>query len=220
MAQKGFAADEITVTADGTAVFSDNAESADAAWKTQGLLPHRRVHHQRLRAVLHRREPSVRVVRQDAEDRPVQLRLLGTDRPDWVEHYAYQNGLLIWKWDTSQADNNTSQHQGIGLILPVDAHPAPLKWSDGTLMRNRIQAYDSPFSTFRRTASRCTTRTSRRRSRRRAGVPVFNDHTNTYYERRTRPPVSRSLTPTPRSRSSRSRTTAPRSTVEVGPAVK
>ena len=41
-------------------------------------------------------------------------------RPDWVEHYAYQNGLLIWKWDTSQVDNNTSQHKGTGLVLPID----------------------------------------------------------------------------------------------------
>ncbi len=33
-------------------------------------------------------------------------------RPDWVEHFPYQNGLLIWYWDTSQADNNTSEHPG------------------------------------------------------------------------------------------------------------
>lgn len=37
VAQKGFAADEITVTADGTALFSDNAESADAAWTASGF---------------------------------------------------------------------------------------------------------------------------------------------------------------------------------------
>ncbi|NEE41001.1 hypothetical protein G3M53_88435, partial [Streptomyces sp. SID7982] len=36
-------------------------------------------------------------------------------RPDWVEHYAYQNGLLVWLWDTSQKDNNTSVHPGQGL---------------------------------------------------------------------------------------------------------
>ena len=65
-----------------------------------------------------------------------------------MEHYPYQNGLLIWQWDTSQADNNVGQHPGEGLILPVDAHAKPLKWADGTLMRNRIQAYDSTFSRY------------------------------------------------------------------------
>ena len=29
-------------------------------------------------------------------------------RPDWVEHFPYQNGLLVSYWDTSQADNNES----------------------------------------------------------------------------------------------------------------
>ena len=37
-----------------------------------------------------------------------------------------------------------SQHltldQRAGLVLPVDAHPEPLHWSDGTLARPRIQS--------------------------------------------------------------------------------
>lgn len=66
-------------------------------------------------------------------------------RPDWVEHYAYQNGLLVWLWDTSQKDNNTSVHPGQGLILPIDAHAKPLKWKDGSLLRNKIQPFDAPF---------------------------------------------------------------------------
>lgn len=65
---------------------------------------------------------------------------------DWVERFPYQNGLVIWKWDTSQQDNNTGEHPGVGLILPVDAHPKALRWSDGTLMDNNLQSYDSPFT--------------------------------------------------------------------------
>ncbi|NNM44644.1 immune inhibitor A domain-containing protein [Knoellia koreensis] len=72
---------------------------------------------------------------------------LGTNRPDWVETYPYQNGLLISYWDSSQTDNNVGDHPGQGLILPVDAHPQFSHWKDGTLMRNRILSYDSTFGT-------------------------------------------------------------------------
>ncbi len=66
-------------------------------------------------------------------------------RPDWVETYPYQNGLLINYWDTSQNDNNVGDHPGKGLVLPVDAHPQFSHWPDGTLMRPRILSYDSTF---------------------------------------------------------------------------
>ncbi len=70
-------------------------------------------------------------------------------RPDWVEFFRYQDGLLISYWDESYSDNNVGDHPGGGLILPIDAHPQPLHWSDGTLMRPRIQSYDSPFGLAR-----------------------------------------------------------------------
>ena len=63
---------------------------------------------------------------------------------NWVEHFSYQDGLLISYWDNSQADNNTPQHPGQGLILPVDAHPDVLM-RGATPWRNRIQSYDSTF---------------------------------------------------------------------------
>jgi immune inhibitor A len=66
---------------------------------------------------------------------------------DKVEHFPYQDGLLVSYWDTSQADNNTGAHPGAGLILPVDANPEPRLLSDGTLLRARIAGYDAPFST-------------------------------------------------------------------------
>ncbi|WP_369169693.1 immune inhibitor A domain-containing protein [Streptomyces sp. R28] len=181
VAQKGFAADEITVTADGTALFSDNAESADAAWATKGF--------SRIGASITDDYAQYYI----AENRqyvsydktlksgPYNFGFSST-RPDWVEHYAYQNGLLIWKWDTSQADNNTSKHPGVGLVLPVDSHPTALKWSDGTLMRNRIQSYDAPFSRFRTDGMTLHNADVATRIPSRAGVPVFNDRTNTYYD--------------------------------------
>ncbi|MBK8469854.1 MAG: immune inhibitor A [Actinomycetales bacterium] len=68
-------------------------------------------------------------------------------RPDWVETYRYQPGLLIWYWDTSYGDNNVGDHPGSGLILPVDAHPTFQHWADGELMRPRILSADSTFGT-------------------------------------------------------------------------
>ena len=66
-------------------------------------------------------------------------------KPDWVEHYPYQDGLLISYWDETFTDNSVGDHPGGGLILPVDAHPTPEHWSNGQLMRQRIQTYDSTF---------------------------------------------------------------------------
>ncbi|WP_369271332.1 immune inhibitor A domain-containing protein [Streptomyces sp. R11] len=219
VAQKGFAADQITVTADGTAVFSDNAETADAAWKTKGF--------SRIGASITDDYAQYYI----AENRqyvsydktlktgPYNFGF-STTRPDWVEHYAYQNGLLIWKWDTSQADNNTSKHPGVGLVLPVDSHPAPLKWSDGTLMRNRIQSYDAPFSTYRTDGMTLHNADVATRIPSRAGVPVFNDHTSTYYSAET-PTAGVKITDTnTKIKIIKEPKDGSTITVEVGPAVK
>jgi len=64
---------------------------------------------------------------------------------NYVEHFSYQDGLLIWYWDTSQTDNSTSAHPGEGLLLPIDAHPATMYRGDGGIWRSRIQSYDSTF---------------------------------------------------------------------------
>jgi immune inhibitor A len=65
--------------------------------------------------------------------------------PDWVEHFSYQDGLLVSYWDNSYSDNGVGDHPGGGLVLPVDAHSDLLHWGDGTMMRPRIQSYDSTF---------------------------------------------------------------------------
>lgn len=66
--------------------------------------------------------------------------------PNWVEHFSYQDGLLLSYWDTSQEDNNTSEHPGQGLILPIDAHPNALRRPDNAPWRARVQTYDSTFT--------------------------------------------------------------------------
>lgn len=69
----------------------------------------------------------------------------GSDLLNWVEHFPYQDGLLVSYWDGSQTDNNTNTHPGEGLILPIDAHPDVMYRADDGVWRNRIQTYDSTF---------------------------------------------------------------------------
>ncbi|HEV7626934.1 MAG TPA: protease, partial [Streptomyces sp.] len=102
-------------------------------------------------------------------------------RPDWVERYAYEKGLLLWQWDTSQLDNNVSAHPGKGLILPVDAHAKPEKWSDGSLLRNRMQAYDSPFGFYPTKGITLHNDGKAVKVKGNKGVSVFDDHKGTYW---------------------------------------
>jgi len=69
--------------------------------------------------------------------------------PERVEHFPYQDGLLVWHVTDLYDDNNTSEHPGYGMALPVDAHAKALRWSDGVVARNRIQSFDSTFGTER-----------------------------------------------------------------------
>jgi len=72
-------------------------------------------------------------------------------KQNWVEHFVYQDGLLVWYYDTSYADNNVGDTclagRCGGLYLPVDAHPSLLLRPDtGKVWRPRIQSFDSTFS--------------------------------------------------------------------------
>ena len=68
------------------------------------------------------------------------------DLVNFVDHFPYQDGLLINYWDTSQKNNQTRLHPGQGLLLPIDAHFQTLFRVDGIRWRNRIQSYDSTFT--------------------------------------------------------------------------
>ncbi len=69
----------------------------------------------------------------------------GTVGPKWTERYSYQNGVLVWYYNSQYSDNNVGDHPGEGEILPIDAHPNIMHWANGTNVRPRIQAYDSAF---------------------------------------------------------------------------
>ncbi|WP_413799532.1 immune inhibitor A domain-containing protein [Streptomyces iranensis] len=182
VAQKGFAADAITLTADGAPVFSDGAEGDDNGWTAKGF--------SRIGGSFTKDYPQYYL----AENRQyvsydTTLKTgpynfgWASSRPNWVEHFPYQNGLLIWQWDTSQPDNNVGVHPGSGLILPIDAHPAAEKWADGALMRNRIQAYDSPFSRLPSDGFTLHNDGKAAKVKPKPGIPVFDDHKGMYWDK-------------------------------------
>ncbi|HEY9437787.1 MAG TPA: immune inhibitor A domain-containing protein [Streptomyces sp.] len=177
---KGFTADAITVSADGAPLFTDNAEGDDNGWTSKGF--------SRIGESFTNDYPQYYIAanRQYVSyDRTLKVGPynfgFSQSRPAWVEHYAYQNGLMVWLWDTSQKDNNTSQHPGQGLILPVDSHAKPLTWTDGTLLRNRIQPFDAPFSWWPNQGFTLHNADVPLKIKASLGVPVFDDHKGTYW---------------------------------------
>ncbi|MFJ2441204.1 MULTISPECIES: immune inhibitor A domain-containing protein [unclassified Streptomyces] len=180
VADKGFAADDIKVIADGTPVFADNAEGDDAGWTPKGFSRIGENFTQDYDQYYIAENRQYVSYDKTLKTGPYNF---GFSAPNnaTVEHYAYQNGLLIWLWDTSQKDNNTSQHEGEGLVLPVDAHATPLKWADGTLMRSRIQSYDSTFSWWPTTGLKLHQADRLTRIAPQLGVPFFDDRKGTYW---------------------------------------
>ncbi|MFI2301128.1 immune inhibitor A domain-containing protein [Actinacidiphila glaucinigra] len=179
VAQKGFLADAITLTADGATVFSDGAESGDNGWTAKGFT---------VKGATFSEDYAQYYIAENRQyvsyDKTLKVGPYNfgweTSKDNWVEHYAYQNGLLIWLWDTSMNDNNVSAHPGAGRILPIDAHPKALKWSNGTLMRNRVQAYDSTFTKGRTDAVTLHKNGVATKIPSLPGNPVFDDK-NSYW---------------------------------------
>ncbi|MFI8435946.1 immune inhibitor A domain-containing protein [Streptomyces sp. NPDC079020] len=177
---KGFTADALTITADGAAILTDNAEGDDNGWTAKGF--------SRIGESFTSDYPQYYIAENRqyvSYDKTLKVGPynfgFSQSRPDWVEHYAYQNGLMVWLWDTSQKDNNTSAHPGQGLILPVDSHAKPLKWKDGSVLRNKIQPFDAPFSWWPNQGFTLHNADVPLKIKPSLGVPVFDDRKGTYW---------------------------------------
>ncbi|WP_030568794.1 immune inhibitor A domain-containing protein [Streptomyces aureocirculatus] len=179
-AGKGFAADALTVTADGAKLFEDGAEGDDNGWRTKGFSRIGESFTKKYDQYYLAENRQYVSYDKTLEKGPYNFGF-SASRPDWVEHYPYQTGLMIWQWDTSQKDNNVSQHPGKGLILPVDAHAKPMKWKDGTLLRNKIQPFDAPFSKYATDAFTLHNADVALKIKSKKGVPVFDDRKGTYW---------------------------------------
>lgn len=69
-------------------------------------------------------------------------------RPDFVERFANQPGLLVWYVNYAYGDNNTSQHPGYGFNLPVDVRPDKINVGGQGVISNRRNGYDATFSLY------------------------------------------------------------------------
>ncbi len=166
--------DDITVTADGATVLSDDVESGANGWTAQGFTI--------ISGTVSKQVPQYYLAENRVYDDydaalktgPYNFGNANT-KPNWVERFPYQNGLLVWYSDGEFTDNNTSVHPGGGLVLPVDARPEPIRFPDGALLGNRRQPFDATFGrertdavTFHRNGQPVVVPS-------RPGIPTFDD---------------------------------------------
>jgi len=174
LAYKGAFIDDITFTADGASVLSDDVEAGTNGWVADGfsiMSGSTDKTYQRFYMAENRVYSGYDKTLQTG---PYNFGWANT-RPDWVERFPYQNGMLVWYVDGSFADNNTSAHPGGGQSLPVDARPAPVKFPTGQLLGNRRQPWDATFGqektdkvTFHRNGVPVTIN-------KQAAIPTFDD---------------------------------------------
>ncbi|WP_405060399.1 immune inhibitor A [Kribbella sp. NBC_01505] len=171
---KGFFADDIKVTSGTTAVVSSGAETTPDGWALNGFSTVGATYtsqHDNYYLASH-----INYVDYDANLKTGPYNYgFGNTAPDKVEHFPYQDGLLVWYWDTSQEDNNTNEHPGAGLVLPVDSHPVPINRLDGQLWRPRVGGYDAPFGLEKADNVTLHINGSASYIRGQDAVPTFND---------------------------------------------
>jgi immune inhibitor A len=175
VAEQGLFLDDIKVTKDGATVLEDGAEDGGEAWTFDtftivGATSQKA--YDNFYIAGHRSYVSYD---RYLKTGPYNFGFMNT-KPDWVEHYKYGHGLLVSYWDTSQADNNTNVHPGVGRNMIIDANPRPItNIVTGAPWRARIQMYDAPFS--KHTADSMTLHTNGKPSyiRGQAAQPLFDD---------------------------------------------
>jgi immune inhibitor A len=178
VAPAGFFADDITLTIDGWAI-SNGAENGTDGWTLDGFTTTTGTEVGEYPNYYVAAKRSYVSYDQYLQTGPYNFGF--PDRPDWVEHYAYQEGLLITYLDGSQRDNNTSEHPGEGRSLNIDSRPVPINNLCGTTWRTRIQVYDAPFT--KRRADSMTLHCDGRPSlvRGQPGQPVFDDRAQWWF---------------------------------------
>jgi immune inhibitor A len=179
---KGVTLDAIRLTAGSTVLLDDGAEQGNQGWTSTGfsivqgrtaVQPHPRAY-----LVENRRYTGFGAFLRTG---PYNFGYNGVaGKANVVDFYPYQQGVLIWLWDNDYTDNNTKDHPGGGLLLPIDAHPKPVRYADGTLVNARAQTFDAVFSlqpttsfTLHKGGVPVTVPSE-------PAVPVFDDHTGVY----------------------------------------
>jgi immune inhibitor A len=173
----GIFVDNLNVTVDDATVFSDGAEDGENGWTADGFSivgsSLGSVDYDQFYIAAWRTYTSY-----DKYLKTGPYNFGDPSRPDWVDHFSYEQGLLISYWDTYYTDNNTSEHPGSGRNLYIDAHPKTIYNIEGKPWRGRIQSYDAPFGLTK--AKSFTLHINGKASyiRGQDAQPVFNDTKN------------------------------------------
>ncbi|MFC7549076.1 immune inhibitor A domain-containing protein [Plantactinospora sp. GCM10030261] len=190
VSEGGFRADDITVTADGETILSDGAEADGAGWELDGWLVVGESYTQDFDNYYIAGNRSYVSYDKYLEHGPYYFGYLNT-KPDWVDHYAYQEGLLLTYWNTRWKDNNTMPyhpdynpggHPGEGRNLTIDAHPRPIYNLTGNPWRARVQVYDAPFGLKKADSFTLHINGQPQYIRGQAAAPLFDDSKQYWYE--------------------------------------
>ncbi|WHY62683.1 immune inhibitor A domain-containing protein [Cytobacillus firmus] len=133
LALDGFAMDEITLTADGNVIFSDDAEGASSQMALDGFIVSNGISFAKNHYYLEWRNYA------------------GSDTA--LAHsrgVKYNTGLVVWYADDSHTDNWVGVHPGEGFLGVVDSHPEAitglLDGKETVSQSTRYQIADAAFS--------------------------------------------------------------------------
>ncbi|MER7330642.1 MULTISPECIES: immune inhibitor A domain-containing protein [unclassified Micromonospora] len=143
--------DNISLTKNGTVAWTDDAETLAAEWTARGFT--------RMGGSVTDTYPRFYI----AENRSYvgyddTLRTGGYNygfnntRPNWVERFSNHPGMLVWYVNYAYGDNNTSEHPGYGLNLPVDVRPNKITVDGQGNITNRRNGFDATFSLYAKPA--------------------------------------------------------------------
>lgn len=143
VSQPGAFIDDIEITVDGSPVLTDDVENGDNGWTADGFTRMTGSTSEQVQSYYLAENRVYSGYDKNLETGPYNFGF--ADRPDWVERFPYQDGLLVWYINNAYKDNNTRVHPGYGQVLPVDARPAPVTFDNGKLLGNRRQPFDATF---------------------------------------------------------------------------
>ncbi len=180
VSEGGFYGDAITITADGQTVLTDGAEAGAAGWTLNGFSIVAETYIRKFDNYYIAGNRSYVSYDQYLKTGPYYFGYANS-RPDYVDHYAYQEGLLISYWNLRWADNDTFDHPGEGRNMIIDAHPEPLYNLTGAPWRARVQVYDAPFSLKKADSFTLHINSVPQYVRGQAAQPLFDDTKQYWY---------------------------------------
>jgi immune inhibitor A len=140
--------DDVAVTTDGVAGTVDDVEAGAGAWTAKGFSIMDGTTSRQVQDFYFAENRTYSGYDATLKTGPYNFGW-GTTKPDWVERFPYQNGMLVTYANGEYGDNNTSAHPGGGEILPVDARPEPIMLNNAngtqTMLGNRRQPFDATF---------------------------------------------------------------------------